>query len=560
MLWWTMRKLKSANVAKREEAVRELGIAGATAPLVALLQTEDRPSVRIAAVRELTATCQFEPVVRLLLHDPDESVRVAAVRALAGAGNLDPIISLFRYRSISQLDKDWLRDQPSSVATAIVEFLNSDTSTLFPSLPPAKLYPPSVLLAAAESLLEGTGLTHIRVILSSILDLAVGGYEPASRVLLSVARMLPKKPDAKDNSSMVRALTTLIAEAQLCETHIIQARNCLAALGADSVGPLISRLKKKGGISAIRQLGQVNDPRVVDALTEVLMEAQESPDRGQLDLQEAAAHELLRIGNNRALESLRRAVRDGSSWMRVRAARLLAEVRDDGAADSLDQMLSADNDLNVRRVGILALGQLNNKSARRSLMKALREDPSDEIRSAAVDCLAKLDDFDTRDAVTTSLTEDKSIAVRLHIAVALSLLGVQLPATVLTDLLVEYVKQGPDLNSKDARKLASSVGIKPELVDAAVLVVRREPTKIAETGGGKYYHDVLSMDEGRTAVNKLCADSIPFTSGALRLVTQRADSTITLHSDCSGSCKVNTDFSEWRQLARQELIRRGIPA
>jgi HEAT repeat protein len=521
MLWWTLRKLNSKKPAKREQAVRELGMAGAIAPIISLLRTEHDANVRIAAAGELALARQFPPVEQLLLNDRNETVRVAALRDLASAGNLKPIISLFG------------REQP-----------------------------PSVIIAAVETLLRGPGAIPPDIMIDPLLGIATNreihkSYrESASRILLSIAKTLTKAVDPDSVSRIIPALLTLSNAFDLPEDHRKAAESWLPALGQASVEPLVSALKKKAEFSVIRALGQLKNPSAIEALTQTLM------DSSYAGLQDAAAQALLQIGSNRALESLRRAVREGSERIRITAAKLLGQARDNGAAEALNEMLRADKK-EVRVAAIGALSQLNNPCVRGCLVRALKEDPLEEIRSSAIDGLIAMDDAGTRNALIAALKEDKSVAVRLHVAAALLSVRVHISSTDMTNLLIEHVQRGSHVSSQVVGKLATTVGIKADLIDAAILAVRGHPVERRIEGHGthqNYYADFLNMDSGRAAVKKLCANDHPFTSEALRLVTQRQNAVIVLTGDCSGSHDATADFSEWRQLARQELLRRGISA
>jgi hypothetical protein len=236
-------------------------------------------------------------------------------------------------------------------------------------------------------------------------------------------------------------------------------------------------------------------------------------------------------------------------------------------------MLRVDN-LNIQTAAILALAALDGERARVLLISALSREQSEAVRSLVADSLGKTPDVPgARNALSSAMKSDPSIIVRLHAAASLVPSNTPPATDDVTDLLLDYVRgsgiteafrgsgeSGPGL--KDAlRKLSGLLHMPADLIAAAVRAVREQPVE-SKGGGyrGGYSHDSLELDSGRAAVRKLCSTSNPFTSEALRLVAQRQNAVVTLHGDCFGgtSNDVDVDYSDLRQLARQELIRRGV--
>jgi hypothetical protein len=188
-----------------------------------------------------------------------------------------------------------------------------------------------------------------------------------------------------------------------------------------------------------------------------------------------------------------------------------------------------------------------------------------------VDALGGIRSQEAVDVLRAALN-DAEPRVRIHAEASLIKLNAAGPASEILSQLVTFIGANRDLKSfvrsqwtdvDDAvRTLASRLNIEGGLLNSAIIALD-VPVGSRVSGHGTYntyYAQVLDMNEGLNAVKKLCSIDSEFTSAVLKLVSTRQNTTIELHSDCSGSHTETADFSQWRQLARQELIRRGILA
>jgi HEAT repeat protein len=481
-----------------------------------MLATERDDSVRIAVVGELTLARQFDPVVSALSRDKSVAVRVAAVRGLASAGNLDAVSA-----SLQQ-------EQPAAV-----------------------------IIAGAEALLKDSAPRPLGDVIDALLPIVKqGSNTSASQTILHIAKRLAHTNDPDSIARLIPALVSIEGSFRLPKDHKEAAKSWLPALGPASVGPLVNALRAEASFAVIGALGQIKSPEGIDALTVTLL------DSGKTGLQDAAAQALASIGGPRAIEALRRAIVEADGRVKLTSAKLLGQLRDAGSTDVIAAMLSHEKE-EVRLAGVTALGSLGAPEASAALARALEADPLEKVRGAVIDVLARLNDNNSQAAIGSALNTDRSLAVRLHAFAALQNNHKPMSATAATTLLLEHVKSGSGASSTALSTVAATAGMKTELIEAAVLAVRGEPigNRISSHGTHtNYYADYLNMDPGREAVKKLCGTKNQFTSDALRLVAARQNVVVHLSSDCSPSWSETADFSEWRQLARQELIRRGIPA
>ncbi len=164
------------------------------------------------------------------------------------------------------------------------------------------------------------------------------------------------------------------------------------------------------GWAAARKLGELGDPRAVEALITVLRDEHREVRRSAAaalvelgqpavqpliaaledadwDVRQTAAEALGEIGDLRALEPLNLALRDAHSDVRRTAARALVKLGE----PALETLITAlrDTNSNLRALSAEALGRLGDPRAVRPLTNALR-DYNSEVRQMATQALVRL--------------------------------------------------------------------------------------------------------------------------------------------------------------------------
>ena len=190
----------------------------------------------------------------------------------------------------------------------------------------------------------------------------------------------------------------------------------LVKLGPEGVEPLLEMLRNgppNKQFSAVKALGQINDPRVVPAMIEALKnentavriaalgtlerltDANAFPEIEKLlrdpdaNVRGAAVEAALRCGGVRAVPALTACLKDDSWETRQAAANALGLLGDRYAVEGLCGLIY-DPDRDVRECAITALGQIGDRRAMASLVPAMM-DPESSVRAAAASTLHKLD-------------------------------------------------------------------------------------------------------------------------------------------------------------------------
>jgi HEAT repeat protein len=190
----------------------------------------------------------------------------------------------------------------------------------------------------------------------------------------------------------------------------------LAALGSEGVVPLLELLRNgppNKQFSAVKALGEINDPRVRPAMVEALQKPSPAVRIAALGILErladataypeieklltdantsvrgAAVEAALRCGGARAVPALINCLKDDSWEVRQATARALGDIGEALAVDSLCKLVS-DQDRDVRESAIAALGQIGDRRAVVPLVPALMDEES-SVRSVATAALQKLD-------------------------------------------------------------------------------------------------------------------------------------------------------------------------
>jgi len=222
--------------------------------------------------------------------------------------------------------------------------------------------------------------------------------------------------------------------------------------------------------AAAHALGEIEDPRAVDALVAALRRDTDAGVRetaawalGQLEdhkavpaLMEALQHDAVPAVRNRAawalgqmedkssVEALGAALRDQSAEVRRTAVWALGQIEDTRAVPFLVPALS-NPDADVRKQSAWALGQIESKDAVEPLGAALR-DASPDVRETAAWALGQIEDARSVPALSTAL-KDQLPTVRRKAAWALG----QIESPTAVNALVAAL----DDSDRDTRKTAA---------------------------------------------------------------------------------------------------------
>jgi HEAT repeat protein/beta-lactamase regulating signal transducer with metallopeptidase domain len=185
--------------------------------------------------------------------------------------------------------------------------------------------------------------------------------------------------------------------------------------GRDTAVPaLLSVLKDENvavRLAAVQALGNLEDPRAVDALVQAL---RTDSDAG---VREAAASALGEIESARAVPGLIAALgSERVAAVRAKIAWALGEIEDARAVEALGAAVR-DPEVEVRRQVVWALGEIESATAVPMLIPALR-DADAETRKQAAWALGEIESPDAIDALATA-TKDANAEVRKEAVSAL---------------------------------------------------------------------------------------------------------------------------------------------
>jgi len=174
-----------------------------------------------------------------------------------------------------------------------------------------------------------------------------------------------------------------------------------------AVPALLSVLKDEDAavrLAAVQSLGNLSDPRAVDALVQAL-KTDTDP-----QVREAAAEALGEIDSPRAVPGLIAALgSEKVGAVRAKIAWALGEIEDKRAVEALGGVVR-DPDAEVRRQAVWALGELESAAAVPLLIPALK-DADAETRKQAAWALGEIQSKDAVEALA-SVTKDADVEVR----------------------------------------------------------------------------------------------------------------------------------------------------
>lgn len=165
-----------------------------------------------------------------------------------------------------------------------------------------------------------------------------------------------------------------------------KAVTALAAIGKPALQPLLMALKDEDENvrrGATESLGQLRDPRSVDALITVLQD-------GESVVRVIAVDALAKVGDKRAVEPLVALLKDKDWYIRCRTLYALGELKGPAVYVPLVSGLD-DLEPRVRSAAVYGLGKLQNAPIHDHLLTALK-DPDARVRSAAILTLSKVGD------------------------------------------------------------------------------------------------------------------------------------------------------------------------
>jgi HEAT repeat protein/beta-lactamase regulating signal transducer with metallopeptidase domain len=181
-----------------------------------------------------------------------------------------------------------------------------------------------------------------------------------------------------------------------------------------AVPALLSVLKDEDAtvrLAAVQSLGNLSDPRAVDALLVALKSDTDARVR------EAAAEALGEIDSPRAVPGLIAALgSEKVGAVRAKIAWALGEIDDKRAVEALGAVVR-DPDVEVRRQAVSALGELESAAAVPMLIPALK-DADVETRKEAASALGEIQSKDAVEALIP-LTKDADVEVRKQAVEAL---------------------------------------------------------------------------------------------------------------------------------------------
>jgi len=181
--------------------------------------------------------------------------------------------------------------------------------------------------------------------------------------------------------------------------------------------------------AAVEALGQLADPRAIDALVEVLRTDSDARVR------EAAASALGSIESPRAVPGLVAALgNERTASVRAKIAWALGEIEDARAVDALGSALR-DQSVEVRRQAVWALGNIESADAVPSLIPLLRDSDTETRKQAAW----ALGEIENPDAVTalSAAAKDPNPDVRDQVIWALGEIGNERALPALTAALTD---------------------------------------------------------------------------------------------------------------------------
>lgn len=225
---------------------------------------------------------------------------------------------------------------------------------------------------------------------------------------------------------------------------------------------LLKALKSNKGstrIAAMMALGEMREKAAVDPILEILT-------RDYLPAQASAAIALGKIGDKRAVEALRKEMKDGDNeYVKGGSAIALARIGDENSVPYIIDRLR-DQRIKVRSSAALALGEIGNETAVEPLIEILKTGKSAEgqksnslnantdVRKSAILALGEIGSTNSTEILIGILT-DKEEELEVRTAAASALGNIKDPKAVET-LKQTFADKTTDANIRNAAFLALS--------------------------------------------------------------------------------------------------------
>jgi HEAT repeat protein len=263
-----------------------------------------------------------------------------------------------------------------------------------------------------------------------------------------------------ENGALQRALKSEI------QNSSIYVPVALSDFGSENPGSetekLLEVLKSNKGstrVAAMMALGEMREKAALDSILGILT-------RDYPLAKASAAIALGKIGDERAVEVLRKEMRDGDSeYVKGSSAIALGKIGDEGSVPYLIDRLR-DQKIRVRSSAALALGEIGNETAVKPLIEILETGKSSEgqksnsmnantdIRKSAVLALGEIGSMSAAETLIGILT-DKGEALEVRTAAAAALGNIKDPKAVET-LKKVFDDKNADVNVRNAAFLALS--------------------------------------------------------------------------------------------------------
>jgi HEAT repeat protein len=374
--------------------------------------------------------------------------------------------------------------------------------------------------------------------------------------ILDLFKPSVKKLQAKKD---VEGLIKVLTNGKRSEADILmqcEAVKALAEIGDQrAVKPLIHALAdgdKRIRVNAAEALGRIGDPRAIDPLVQCLREwyNQESY------LWKAAADSLGKIGDV-AVEPLIHALRN---WTDKRPCQSNAKeaLKRIGkpAVESLIQALK-DEDYYVRILAAEALGEIEDARAVEPLLCSLKDEHSG-VGGTAANALGRIGDKRALESLFQALIDEVSADRRSRgngswggsFATALAKMGDKRSVEVIIDCIFDRLGScRRDLDDLSTRLFEDYT----DLIVKARFVEKSEETWYH---GGKLSYN---FDECNQSIERLCGIHTRISTNILHKVAGQQDEEVTWAYDWDQAWYGTLSFEHQREVAREELERRGNP-
>ncbi len=599
-LWWFKRKLLKGNLHQRIDAAKALGALGDTRAVPFLhLALHDDSKVRDAAFEALSRLRAVDELL-VVLNKHGHLVSQGA-QALAGLGAIEHLWAalansegLGRTKAAEELGKlgdarsvrplcEVLTDRDSTVRSAAIRALEAlgDKQVVEPLLPALKDSNAEVRMATAKALGTLGDARVVEPLLAAVqhdregfhysdwrahehfLNAAVGAL-----VKIGIVKPLLTAISAGAESVRYGAAKALLAlgwtpantEQRIAIAIALRQYDQCVAEGEVVLAPLLAAAKD--GVNTmllaskvISELPEIRDPAPLLAALK----------GNQAEIRRIAAHGLAKAQDRRAVEALLAALEDSVATVRRSALGSLAVL------SVVEPVLAAikDNDEQVRVDAAFWLGAFKNEVRVVGPLVGALKDESASVRLEAVKALSRIGDVKP---LLIALRE-RSAKIREIAAQSLAVLGWR-PASA-----EERVALAIAMRKIDQCMLEGSVAVEPLLAmlgdnekeinwDLLTEVI----VALGKLGLPRPLPALLVVATSKKTVADVAIEAVRRILGAAsgEVCTEALHAIIEMksvvglqyfHNECGGSYGDSpVDCSQVKQLARQELIRRGLKA